>query len=340
MTARRTVVILAAGKGTRMRSPLPKVLHEVGGLSLIGHVVRSCLPLVQGGADLRVVVSAGADGARVAEAARPARAVVQAEQRGTGHAVRLALAGLPTEGTVIVVYGDTPLVPTALLRALAAAVEEGGAEAALASAVVEDASGLGRIVRDAAGDLVRVVEEKDASAAERAIREINAGPCAFRAAPLARVIGLLRSDNAQAEEYLTDAFALLRGAGRRVAVVVAEDPASVGGINTQDELATAAEAYRRLRLRALGRAGVALDGRDVRVDALAEVRAGAHLGAGASVTGRSEVWTGARVGARTEVRDALLREGASILRGTWLGPSEATAQGVASDGAKGWGSER
>jgi bifunctional UDP-N-acetylglucosamine pyrophosphorylase / glucosamine-1-phosphate N-acetyltransferase len=330
----RALVVLAAGKGTRMKSDLPKVLHEIGGRTLVGHVVAACLPLVADGARLRVVVGAGPEGERVARAAHPAEAVVQAEQRGTGHAVRLALEGLGREGTLWVLNGDTPLVPPALLRRLGEAIAEGAA-AALVSAQVDDPRGLGRVVRDGAGAFVRVVEERDASPRERAIREVNAAPYAFDLAALWGVIDAIEAHNAQGELYLTDAFALLMAGGGRVAVVQAEDAESVQGINTQAELARAAETYFAHRADDLGRSGVALEaGSGVRVDATAEVRPGAALGTASAVLGQSLVGAGARIDSAARIRDTLVRDGARVGAGAWIDDGAAGPQGHTAAEAK------
>lgn len=318
-----------------MKSDVPKVLHEIGGRPLVGHVVAACRPLAEEGARLRVVVGAGADGERVALAARPAEPVVQAEQRGTGHAVRLAMAGLGRRGTLWVLNGDTPLVPTALLRALGDAID-GGAAAAVVSAEVADPRGFGRVVRGAGGAFVRIVEERDATPAERAIREINAAPYAFDLAALWQVIDAIGTDNAQGELYLTDAFRLLAGAGCRVEVVRAADAESVQGINTQAELARAAETFFGRRADALGRSGVALESAwGLRVDAMAEVKPGAALGAGAAVLGQSLVEAGGRVESAARIRDTLVRGGARVGGGAWIDRDGAAAQGHAPTGAKG-----
>jgi bifunctional UDP-N-acetylglucosamine pyrophosphorylase/glucosamine-1-phosphate N-acetyltransferase len=314
----RALVILAAGKGTRMKSDLPKALHDIAGRPLVGHVCAACLPLAREGARLRVVVGAGPDGERVAAAARPAEPVVQPEQHGTGHAVALAIEGLGAEGTLWVLNGDTPLVPTELLRRLGQEVEERGAAAALVSAEVARPTGFGRVVRDRAGAFAAVVEERDATPEERAIREINAGPYAFDLAALRAVIGRLGRVNAQGEVYLTDAFGLLARAGRRVGVVRADDAASVLGINSQDELAAAADAYHARRLVELGRSGVVLDGaRGVRVDAPARVLPGARLGAAVEILGQSVVRGSAVVESGARLRDTLVREGARVA-GAWI----------------------
>ena len=227
MTDRRTVIILAAGEGKRMKSALPKVLHPLLGRSLVGHVLAAAAPL--DARDTIVVVGVGADRVRehLAEIAPDAVPVIQAEQRGTGHAVRVALAAVPeATGTVIVLNGDLPLVRAQTLTALLEKHERDGNAATLLTAEVADPTGLGRIVTGEKG-LERIVEERDATAEERAIREINAGAYAFDAGLLRDALGRLSTDNDQGEEYLTDVLAMFVAAGHPVGTQLAGDRKSV-----------------------------------------------------------------------------------------------------------------
>jgi len=225
VTDRRTVIILAAGEGKRMKSALPKVLHPLLGRSLVGHVLAAAAPL--DARDTIVVVGVGADRVRehLAEIAPDAVPVVQAEQRGTGHAVRIALEAAAlaeppaanvlqpeAAGTVVVLNGDLPLVRAQTLTALLEKHERDGNAATLLTAEVADPTGLGRIVTGEKG-LERIVEERDATAEERAIREINAGAYAFDAGLLRDALGRLSTDNDQGEEYLTDVLAMFVAAG-------------------------------------------------------------------------------------------------------------------------------
>jgi bifunctional UDP-N-acetylglucosamine pyrophosphorylase/glucosamine-1-phosphate N-acetyltransferase len=326
------IVILAAGRGTRMRSPLPKVLHEVAGRPMVGHVVAACLPLAAEGAQLWAVVPPGPDGRRVAEAAHPARPVVQAEARGTGHALACAVAELPTSGKVVVLNGDMPLVTEALVRRLARV--GAGVAAALVVARVQRPDGFGRVLRGPGGEFARVVEEADATPEELLVREVNAGLYAFDLGAVRSALGALGTANAQGEMYLTDALGHLAREGRRVAVVEAPDPEEVMGVNTRFQLAEAAAVLFRRRARALGEAGVGVaDPESVRVEAGCEVAPGAWLGPGARLGGHTRVAAGARVEASC-LRDVRLAEGARVGAGTWIDPTR-PSQGAGAAGANG-----
>jgi len=253
------VVVLAAGEGTRMRSATPKVLHTLAGRTMLGHVVtavRALAPehllVVVGHAREQVVEHlAGLD-----PAATP---VVQAEQNGTGHAVRVALDGLAhLEGTVVVVPGDAPLLTAASLSCLVAEHEAAGAATTLLTALVDDPTGYGRVVRGADGAVQRVVEHKDADEATRAVREVATSVYAFAAGPLREALARLSTDNAQGEEYLTDVVGLHRAAGLGLHAVLAPDARETAGVNDRAQLAAAARDLRDRLLDAHLRAGVAV----------------------------------------------------------------------------------
>jgi bifunctional UDP-N-acetylglucosamine pyrophosphorylase/glucosamine-1-phosphate N-acetyltransferase len=236
VSEQRTVVVLAAGEGKRMKSSLPKVLHPLLGRSLVGHVLAAAGPLE---AQLTlVVVGHGADqvSEHLSEVCPQARPVLQAEQRGTGHAVRVALPADVT-GTVVVLNGDLPLVRPETLAALLERHERDGNSATLLTAEVADPAGLGRIVTGEKG-LERIVEERDATPDERAIREINAGAYAFDAGLLRDTLARVSSDNDQGEEYLTDVLGLLVAAGHPVGTHLAGDPDEALGANDRAQLAT------------------------------------------------------------------------------------------------------
>ncbi|MGG8409014.1 NTP transferase domain-containing protein, partial [Streptomyces sp. 12297] len=244
MSANRpaAVVVLAAGEGTRMKSATPKVLHELCGRSLVGHVVAASrelepqhLVVVVGHARERVAAHLAAIDTEV-------RTAVQYEQNGTGHAVRMALEELggPLTGTVVVVCGDTPLLTGTTLAQLTATHEADGNAVTVLTAEVPDSTGYGRIIRDAAtGAVTAIVEHKDATDAQRAVREINSGVFAFDGALLADALGKVRTDNSQGEEYLTDVLGILREAGHRVGAAVGGDHREILGINNRVQLAEA-----------------------------------------------------------------------------------------------------
>lgn len=231
-------IVLAAGQGTRMNSDLAKVLHPMCGQPLLNHVLAA---LDQTGVD-RVLIVVGHQRDRVREAfPRPGIDwVVQAEQRGTGHAIQMArpaLAGFA--GTLLVVCGDTPLLRGATLRALLEHHAASGAAVTVLSTRVPDASGYGRIVRDAGDGRVRIVEERDATAGQKAIDEINSGIYAFRYPVLEALLDRLTPQNSQGEYYLTDMLSLIQDAGHAAKVLCAEDWRELLGINTPDQLAEA-----------------------------------------------------------------------------------------------------
>ena len=234
-----SVVILAAGQGKRMNSDLPKVLQPLAGRPLLRHVIDTARELEA--ADIHVVYGHGGERVREALADADLQWALQAEQLGTGHAVMQAMPGVPDDHLVLVLYGDVPLVEAATLRRL---LEAAGANAlALLSVRMKDPTGYGRIVRDGAGSVVRIVEHKDANAKERAIDEVNTGLMAVPAPRLREWLSRLRNDNAQGEYYLTD---IVAHAGRAIPLEVAED--EVAGVNDRAQLAWAAARLREGRL--------------------------------------------------------------------------------------------
>jgi bifunctional UDP-N-acetylglucosamine pyrophosphorylase / glucosamine-1-phosphate N-acetyltransferase len=204
------VVVLAAGQGTRMRSSTPKVLHALGGRSLLGHVLAAAEPLRAG--TTVVVVGAGRQAVEehLGTIAPEALPVVQEEQRGSGHAAAVALSAVPDlEGPVLLVNGDAPLLRAATVTALVAEHLAAGSALTVLTAEVDDPTGLGRIVRDPSGAVRAIVEEGDATDEQRTIREINAGVYVGDAAALRRTLAALDADNAQGEQYVTDVLGML-----------------------------------------------------------------------------------------------------------------------------------
>jgi bifunctional UDP-N-acetylglucosamine pyrophosphorylase/glucosamine-1-phosphate N-acetyltransferase len=232
-----TAIILAAGKGTRMESDLPKVLHPVCGRPMLAYVLD--VARQAGSSRLLVVVGHRAELVKqtFADDARDISWVVQSPQRGTGHAVMVCkreLAGL--DGPVLVLAGDGPLIRPETLRQLIDTHQAARAACTLATSILPEPGGYGRILRDQAGNLVGIVEALDATARQKAIREVNVSVYCFDAAALADVIGRLKNDNAKGEYYLTDALGLLAYDGRKIAAVAAVPPQDVLSINTLDEL--------------------------------------------------------------------------------------------------------
>ncbi len=317
----RTVVVLAAGEGKRMKSSLPKVLHPLLGRTLLGHVLAAAGPLR---ADRTVVVVGhGADQVRahltdVAPAATP---VLQERQLGTGHAVRIALDAVPdATGTVVVINGDVPLLRPETVRALVEAHEEAAAAATVLAAEVPDPTGLGRIVRDVQGRLEQIVEERDATPQQRALREINAGIYAFDAARLREALGKLSTDNDQGEEYLTDVFALLRDAGEPVAVHCAADHVETLGCNDRVELSALRRLLRDRVNEGWMRTGVSiLDPHTTWIDVTVTVERDAVIDQNTQLQGATVVGAGALVGPDTTLVDTVVGAGASVVRSHALG---------------------
>ncbi len=247
-----TIVILAAGQGTRMKSDLPKVLHRIAGKPMLRHVIDTARDL----APERIVVVHGHEGAKVREAITDEDLlwVEQAEQLGTGHAVGQALDALIGE-TTLVLYGDVPLITPLTLERLLVKLEQ--ADLCVLTAELEDPTGYGRILRQGEA-LTRIVEEKDATDEEREIREINSGIMAFRTELLRECIRDLDNDNAQGEFYLTDCVAIARDAGHRVTAVKAEDAIEIQGVNDRVQLAALERAWQLRKATELMKAGVTL----------------------------------------------------------------------------------
>lgn len=309
------VIVLAAGEGTRMKSATPKVLHRLGGRSILGHVLHVVRTLEP--EDVLVVVGHGRDAvtAAMAEMDPLAKPVVQEEQRGTGHAVRIAMESIsPVEGTVVVVPGDHPLFTPETFAALVEAHEASGAATTLLSAVFDDATGYGRVVRD--GDQVlKVVEHKDADEATRQIREVATSVYAFSAGPLREALGRLTTDNAQGEEYLPDVVAIHRDAGLGVGAHVVGDAREAAGVNDRAQLAAAARELRDRVNRAHMRAGVAiLDPQTTWIDADVVIEPDATIAQNTQIKGASLVRRNATVGPDSTVTDCEVGEGASLVR--------------------------
>lgn len=313
-----SIVVLAAGKGTRMRSERPKVLHELCGRPMIGWVLDEVRAL----APARAVLVVGS-GAEEVEAAARAEAgdldlqvVVQEPQRGTGHAVQVALPALPEgPGRVVVLYGDMPLLRAASVRALLEeAARTGPGGLALLTLEALDPRGYGRIVRDAGGGVRAIVEDRDATPEQKAIREVNLGVYAFDAQALRADLPRLSDDNAQGELYLTDVLAIAVGDGRDARALALADPGEGLGVNTLSQLA---EVRHEIQMRILEEhmaAGVRV------VDpATTYVEHGVEIGAGTTLLPCTVIHAGVRIGEHCEVGPfthlrpgTVLEEGAEV----------------------------
>jgi len=249
-----SIIILAAGQGTRMRSALPKVLHPLAGRPLLDHVIDAAEAL--GAGSVHVVYGHSGEQVRERLAARRVSWVEQAEQLGTGHAVAQALPAVADGDRVLVLYGDVPLIGADTLRRLLAAAE--GGRFGLLTAEMADPTGYGRILRDAAGRVTGIVEQKDATPAQLHIGEINTGFLAVDAAPLKRWIARLGNDNAQGEYYLTDVIAQAAAEGVVIETVAPDTPAEILGVNNRAQLAGLEREYQHRQAQRLLLAGVTL----------------------------------------------------------------------------------
>jgi bifunctional UDP-N-acetylglucosamine pyrophosphorylase/glucosamine-1-phosphate N-acetyltransferase len=319
-----TAVVMAAGQGTRMRSALPKVLHELCGRPLVAWPVLAAQEA--GAVDVIVVHSPGValDGA-LPEGARGA---VQERPDGTGGAVAAALPYVDGAQTVVVINGDVPLVPATLLRDLVAAHNAAGAAATVVSARLEDPAGYGRVVRSADGSVERIVETKrpgDADVATLAIDEVNTGIYCFDASALARALPRLGTDNAQGELYLPQVLDVLHADGEKVAAHIAEDSAVILGVNDRVQLAEVrAVAQRRILERHMRDGVTVLHPASTHVDAGVVIAQDAVLEPGTILRGSTTVGEAAVVGPQSTVIDSAIGAGASVrhsyLEGADVGP--------------------
>lgn len=353
------IVVLAAGQGTRMRSAFPKVLQPLAGRPLLGHVLDGAAALNP--AQIHVVVGHGSDAVRAAFSESHISWVEQAEQLGTGHAVRQATPGIPNDAMVLVLYGDVPLVRAETLQGLLNAAKPG---CALLSVEAADPTGYGRIVRDNAGHVAAIVEHKDATEAQRGIREINTGLLAAQADKLSGWLGRLGNDNAQGEYYLTDIVAMAAADGVPVAGVIANDEAEVAGVNNRAQLAVAERTVQARQAVALLADGVTLAdparldvrgavsaGRDVFIDINAVLEGAVNLGDNVHVgpnchIKNATIAAGTVIHANTVIEDAdigpdcsigpfaRLRPGSVLKGGNKIGNFVETKKAVLDEGAK------
>lgn len=304
-----SIVILAAGQGTRMRSKLPKVLHPLGGAPLLQHVIATAQSL--GADDVHVVYGHGGEQVRDVLAQASVRWVEQVEQLGTGHAVAQAMPAIADQQTVLVLYGDVPLIGADTLDALAQAAASG--DLALLTTTLDDPHGYGRILRDDTGKVVGIVEEKDANDQQRAITEINTGFLAAPAGKLKAWIDQLDSSNVQGEYYLTDVIALASGDG--VAIHTAQ-PASFFetlGVNDRVQLASLERYYQRQQAETLMRAGVTL--RDpARLDVRGHLSVGPDslIDVNAIFEGEVSLGEGVEIGPNCVIRNARIGDGVRV----------------------------
>lgn len=318
------IVILAAGQGTRMRSALPKVLHPVAGNSMLGHVIHSARQLSPQG--IHVVIGHGAERVREQLAAEDLNFVLQDKQLGTGHAVAQALPVLNAD-TVLILYGDVPLIEVETLQRLLTLVND--RQLGLLTVSLDDPTGYGRIVRDEQNNVSAIVEHKDATEAQRTIKEGNTGILAVPGKRLADWLGRLSNNNAQGEYYLTDVIAMAVNDGLRVATAQPHDAMEVQGANDRKQLAELERHYQLREARRLMALGVTL--RDpARFDVRGEVTVGRDVMIDVNVIleGRVVIEDDVSIGPNCVIKDSTLRKGSIIKANSHL---EGAVVGEAAD---------
>lgn len=336
------ILVLAAGKGTRMRSDLPKVLHPVGGKALVQHVVDTARQV--GGEQILIIVGHGAEKVEERMAAPDVKFVLQAEQLGTGHAVQQALPQLRGDATVLILYGDVPLTRAETLQKLIAQVSD--TQMGLLTVNMQDPTGYGRIVRDPLGKVVAIVEHKDANEEQKQIREINTGIMAVKARHLRDWLPQLQNNNAQGEYYLTDIIAMAKASGVSIAV---EQPAAVQeveGINNRQQQAALERYLQQQKANELMVAGVTLldparidirgnlkVGRDVVIDINCVFEGDVELGDGVTIEPNcviinSKLGAGTHVKAFSHIEESVLAADCDVGPYARLRPGTDLAEGV------------
>lgn len=302
------IVILAAGKGTRMRSQMPKVLHTLAGKPMVTHVLETAAGLHP--ERTHVVIGHGAEQMRHALVDENVTFAVQDEQKGTGHAAAQALGQLG-DGNVLILYGDVPLIKGETLTALLAHVDE--QQMGLLTVTLDDPTGYGRIVRNDAGEAVAIVEQKDANASERAITECNTGIMAMTSAQLKRWLPKLSADNAQGEYYLTDVIEMAANEGIKVRTEQPAHAVEVEGVNNRAQLALLERAYQQQQAEALMAQGVALADPN-RLDIRGKLSCGSDvfIDVGCVFEGDVELGEGVRVGPYCVIRNSTIGAGSVI----------------------------
>ena len=304
-----SVVILAAGQGTRMRSKLPKVLHAIGGQPMLAHVIDTALALDPKA--IHVVYGHGGMQVRAALQDLPVQWVEQTRQLGTGHAVAQALPGIADDEVVLVLYGDVPLTHAETLQRLLHTAGDGAL--GLLTAHLDDPSGYGRIIRNAQGDVVAIVEHKDASGEQRRINEINTGMLAVSAARLRSWVAALDNRNSQGEFYLTDIIAMAVRDGVPVRAVHPSAVAEIMGINNRAQLAEIERIYQRRRAEQLMLQGVTL--RDAaRFDVRGKIEVGRDVVIDVNVVceGKVQIGNDVVIGPHCYLRDVTIADGVIV----------------------------
>jgi bifunctional UDP-N-acetylglucosamine pyrophosphorylase/glucosamine-1-phosphate N-acetyltransferase len=322
MDSSLTIVILAAGLGTRMKSKKAKVLHKAGGLTLVENVVLSALTAAP---KERVFVVTGHQAEDVENVLQPygVRHFRQTEQKGTGHALRMGeqlLRGFG--GRLVVLYGDTPLLSEQTLRALLARHEESGAQATVITTLLEDPFGYGRIVLDQAGEITAIVEHKAAMPEQLNIREINSGIYCFEADLMWKHIGEITTNNPAGEYYLTDMIEILRRHGGKAVTLRVEDPSELLGINSRVELAVVDRILRERKARDLMLEGVTIEKPDtVTIDRQVRIGRDTIVGPFTQILGASEIGEDCVIGAGSILESSRLEDSVTVKPYSYIGTS-------------------
>ena len=302
------IVILAAGKGTRLKSALAKVLHRAGGRPLLEHVVRACQPLKP--REIIAIVGHQADDVKAAVEPLGVKTVLQEPQRGTGHAMLVARRAIPSRAKIaIILPGDAPLIRTDTLSALTKAHQEAGAAATILSAELENPAGYGRIVRQDDSSVAAIVEDSALTGEQRSIREINSSIYCFTLEKLWPCLATLKPQNVHRELYLTDAIAVLRHKGEKVQAVVASDSDEVLGCNTRADLAAVDAVFRRRKRAAIMDAGVTIElPETVLIDPEVVVGADTRIEPGVQLLGKTRVGANCTIRTGSVLSDAVLED--------------------------------
>ncbi|MFZ9315924.1 MAG: bifunctional UDP-N-acetylglucosamine diphosphorylase/glucosamine-1-phosphate N-acetyltransferase GlmU, partial [Candidatus Nanopelagicaceae bacterium] len=283
-----------------MKSSRAKVLHEIAGRSLIAHVIKAIEPLAA--KELRVVVGANKEDLiqHLSQISPNAKTIYQEVRGGTGHAVKIALAGSNPSGTVLVCAGDTPLLTGATLRELLKQHVSTGASATVLSANMPDPSGYGRVLREASGDLAEIIEERDATEIQKQTSEINSGVYIFAAADLVAALGKIGKNNAQQEEYLTDVIGILKSEGKKVSAFETPDFTEILGINDRSQLSQAGFIMNARICDALMQSGVTItDPMSTWIDITSEIDIDVTIEPGSAIKGSTKIGRAAVIGPRT-----------------------------------------
>lgn len=302
-----TVLILAAGAGTRMKSSMPKVLHKVAGVSMIEHIIDLCDDLDLGSPI--TVIGHEADQMRNALKDRKVKFALQEHQLGTGHAVMVAQEQLPEQGNTLILYGDVPLLKKETVADFLKQHEQEGNAATVMTTCMQDPTGYGRVIRNEAGKVFQIVEQRDATEDQRQIGEINTGIMCFDTRYLKIALQNLTNDNDQKEYYLTDAIELLEKSKLSVGAYVVADPREVMGINSRVQLQEAEQIYRESRLNELMESGVTIiDAASTWVEKYVKVGRDTTLLPGCFLRGDTEIGEGCIIGPNAHISNSRIRD--------------------------------